>query len=98
MDAGLVADPAHQAVQGVNLADQMTLAQPADGRVARHLADGLTLVGQQQGARAGAGRRSGGLAAGVTAADDNDIPGVGQARAPQCERPHPEIGVSAGAH
>ena len=70
---GLV-DHAHQPVQGVDLADQMALAQAADGRVAAHLADGLELVGEQQGARAEARRRRGGFAAGVAAADDDHVP------------------------
>ena len=52
LDAGLVGQPAHQAVEGVDLANQVTLAQAADGRVAAHLADRLELVRQQQGARA----------------------------------------------
>jgi hypothetical protein len=60
LDAGLVGHAAHDAVQGVDLTDQMALAQAADGRVAGHLADGLKLVGQQQGARA---RRAAALAA-----------------------------------
>ncbi len=41
LDAGRVGDPAHQAVQRVDLAHQMALAEAADGRIAGHLADGL---------------------------------------------------------
>ena len=40
LDAGRIGDPAHQAVQRIDLAHQMALAEPADGRVAGHLADG----------------------------------------------------------
>ena len=40
LDAGRVGHPAHQAVQRVDLAHQVALAEPADGRVAGHLADG----------------------------------------------------------
>ena len=73
LDAGLVGDPAHQAVERVDLADQMALAEPADRRIARHLADGRRLVGDERRARAHArgGRRR--LAAGVAAADNDDI-------------------------
>ena len=76
LDAGDVAEPAHDAVHGVDLAHQMALAQAADGRIARHLADGLELLGQQQGGRARARGRRRGLAAGVAAADDDDVEGV----------------------
>ena len=69
----VVGQPAHQPVEGVDLAHQVALAQAADGRVAGHLADGLELVGEQQGARAEARRRGRGLAAGVPAADDDHV-------------------------
>ena len=40
-DARLVNHPAHQAVEGVDLSDEVALADAADGRVARQLADGV---------------------------------------------------------
>ena len=52
LDAGRIRDPAHQAVQRIDLAHQMALADPADRGIAGHLADGLELVRQQQRARA----------------------------------------------
>ena len=61
------------AVEGVDLADQVALAQAADGRVAGHLADRLELVGEQQRARAQPRGRGRGLAAGVAAADDDHV-------------------------
>ena len=73
LDAGGVGHPAHQAVQRIDLAHQMALAEPADGRVARHLADGGELVGDQRRARAHAGSGSGGLAAGMAAAHHDDV-------------------------
>ena len=63
----------HHAVERVDLADQMALAEAADGRVAGHLADGLGLVGQQRRARAAARGRRRRLAAGMAAADDDDV-------------------------
>ena len=39
LDAGAVDGAAHDAVQGIDLAHQMALAQPADGGIAGHLAD-----------------------------------------------------------
>jgi hypothetical protein len=87
LDAGLVGHAAHDAVQGVDLAHQVALAQPADGGVAdiSPMVSSLWVSSRVRtpGARGGSRR----LAAGVTAADDNNIPGVGQRYAPQCERP-----------
>ena len=73
LDAGDIAQPAHQAIHGVDLAHQMTLAQTADGGVTGHLADGLELLGQQQGGRPGARGRGRGLTAGVASPDDDDV-------------------------
>src|SRR5690606_35835982 len=39
LDAGKVRYPAHQPVQRVDFPDQMALAEPANGRVAAHLAN-----------------------------------------------------------
>src|SRR5215472_15462232 len=51
-DAELYSGPvncqAHDAVECIDLAYQMAFAEPADRRVARHLADGRPLVGQEQ--------------------------------------------------
>ena len=73
LDAALVGDPAHQAVQRIDLADQMALAEPADRRIAGHRADGRKPVGDQRGLRAHARSRSRGLTAGVAAADHDDV-------------------------
>jgi hypothetical protein len=51
----------------------MALAQPADGRIAGHFADGGQAVGYQQCACATPRRSGGRLAAGVPAAHNNDI-------------------------
>ena len=45
LDAGRVGHPAHQAVERIDLAHQVALAEPADGRVAGHLADGREACG-----------------------------------------------------
>ena len=73
LDAGLVGDAAHQPVKGIDLAHQMALAQAADGRIAGHLADGGEAVGDEGRLGAQARRRGRGLAAGMAAADDDDI-------------------------
>ena len=73
LDAGGIGDPPHQAVERVDLTYQMALAQPADGGIARHDADGLALHRHQRSCRTGPGRGGRGLAAGMAAADDDDI-------------------------
>jgi hypothetical protein len=75
LDARLVGQTAHQAVECVDLADEMPLAQAADSRVAAHFTDRFDLVGEEQGARAVACGGRGGLAPGVPAADDDHVPG-----------------------
>jgi hypothetical protein len=75
LDAGRVGQAAHDAVQGVDLADQVALAQAADGRVAAHLADRLELVGEQERARAEPRRGRRRLAARVSPTDDDHVPG-----------------------
>ena len=73
LDAGGVGDLAHQAVQRVDLADEMALAEPANGRIAGHLADRGKAVGDQRRARAHARRGGSSLAAGMAAADDDHV-------------------------
>ena len=73
MDGRGVGGAGHDAVQRIHLPHQVAFADAPDGRVAGHLAQGLDLVGQQQGARAAARRGGGGLAARMPAAHDDDI-------------------------
>ena len=73
LDAGAVDRAAHHPVERIDLAHQMALGQPADRRVARHLADRVAAMGDQGGTRAEPSRSGGGLAAGMTAADHDDI-------------------------
>ena len=73
LDAAGIGDPAHQTIQRVDLADQMALAETADGGIAGHRADGGETVRHQSGRRAHPGRRSRGLTAGVAAANHDDV-------------------------
>ena len=75
LDAGPVDRAAHDAVERVDLAHQMALGEPADRRVARHLADRRARMRQQRRARAQPRRRRGRLAPGMAAADHDDIVG-----------------------
>ena len=60
LDAGRVGHPAHQAVESVDLTHQMTLAEPADRRIAGHDAD---RVGAQRDQRRRAPARAAAAAA-----------------------------------
>src|SRR5690606_35148636 len=48
LDAGLISDTTHQAVQRGNLANKVTLAQPTKGRIAAHSADGFECLRDQR--------------------------------------------------
>ena len=65
--------PGHDSAQGVDLLDQVAFADAPYGRVARHLAEGVDTVGQQQGLNSHARGSQGGLGAGMAATDDNDF-------------------------
>ncbi len=73
LDADGVGDFAHDAAERVDLADEVALGYAADGRVAAHLGDEVEVHGDERGLQAHARRGHGGLAAGVTGADYNDV-------------------------
>src|SRR5690606_24743823 len=73
LDAAEVGDAAHQAVERVDLADEVPLSQPADGGVAGHRPHRIETVGDERRRRSHARRRGRGFAAGVAAADDDNI-------------------------
>ncbi len=73
LDAGLIGNPSHQPVKGIDLTDEMTLAKTTNGRIAGHFADGRESMGEK--CRPGAqtrGRRCG-LYAGMSSTDNDDI-------------------------
>ena len=59
MDGGAIGGARHQAVEHVEFADQMSLADAADRRIAAHLADILGAEGDQPDARAATRRGRG---------------------------------------
>jgi hypothetical protein len=73
LDAGAVSHSAHQAVQCVDLAHECTLPDATHGRVAAHFADGVDGLRNQGRARAHSGGGAGRFAAGMAAADDDDV-------------------------
>ena len=64
---------AHDPAEGVHLANDGPFGDPADGRVARHLADGFEGARDNGDSRAGAGCGDGGLGTGVAGAHDEDV-------------------------
>jgi len=80
----------HGAAQGVDLLDQVPLADPSDRRVARHLPQRFDAVGQEQSPAAHAGRRERSLASGVAAAHYDDIE-LGREQ-------HARVNPGGGAH
>ncbi len=77
LDPAGIGHATHQTIQGIDLANQMALAQTTDGRVAGHRADGRETMGHQGSLRAHPRSRARGLAAGVAATDNDDVEGVG---------------------
>ena len=73
LNAGRVGGARHHAVERVDLAHQMALAQAADRRIAGHFADRRETVGDERGRGAAARRRGRGFASRMPAADDNDV-------------------------
>ena len=85
LDSGLVGRQAHLAAEGVDLADQVALADTADGRVAGHLADVIEVEREHQRARAHPGRGERGFDSGVAGADDDDVVVHGESAIMACE-------------
>ena len=73
LDAAGVRHTAHEAVEGVDLAHEMALPEPADRRIARHGADGRGPLCDHGGARAHPRGGRSGFAAGVAAADNDHV-------------------------
>ena len=73
LDAGRVGDPAHQAAERIDLADEVPLADAADRGIAAHRADRVEAVGHQRRPRTRPGGRARRLAAGMAAADHDDV-------------------------
>ena len=73
LNSRCIGDPPHQSVECIDFADEVSLAQAADRRIARHLADLGKTVRDQHRSGTNARRSCGGLAARMPPAHDNDI-------------------------
>jgi len=73
MDRCMVSSARHQSIEDVELAHEMTLADPADRRIARHLPGILGAKREQSDTRTASGRSSRSLASGMAGADYQNV-------------------------
>ena len=84
LDGGAIREPTHDAIERIDLPDQMALAKATDGGIAGHHPDRLGILGQQRCARAHAGGSSGGFTARMPPTNDDHI--KASHAAPQSDR------------
>jgi hypothetical protein len=77
LDAGAIRRQTHDAIESIDFADEVALAEPADRWVAGHRPDGGERMGDERRAGANAGGSSGSFGAGMAAADHDHIQGSG---------------------
>ena len=73
LDPGRIGVQAHDTTESIDLPNHMSLGQPADGRVARHLADRIKVLRQHQRPTAKPGRGHRRLDTCVAAAHNKDL-------------------------
>ena len=77
LDGGGVGIEAHRAAEGVYFADDVSLGQTTDGRVAGHLGNGVQVLREHSRPATHAGGGKGGFHAGMASPDDDDVVGHG---------------------
>ncbi len=73
LDPAKIDGTRHDPAECVNFLDQVSLADPADRRIAGHVPQRIDIVGEQQGIHAHAGCRCCCFCSGMTATDDDHI-------------------------
>jgi len=73
VDGRAVGYSGHFAAESVNFADEVSLGQSSDGRVAGHLRYGIEVNGEEEGGHPHSGGGEGCFARGMAAADNDDI-------------------------
>ena len=73
LDGGGVSVESHRAAEGIDLTDHVPFRQPADCRVARHLADGVKVLREHGDFGTHPGGGKGGFDPGMTRADDQHV-------------------------
>ena len=100
LDAGFVGRRRHRAAERIDLLDQVALPDAADRRVARHLAERLDAVREQQRRAAHSCRGERGLGPGMAATDDDDVEFLGEEhgaiRECECDAEHGARGADGG--
>jgi hypothetical protein len=73
LDSGGVCRTTHQAIERINLPDQVPLAKPPDRRIAGHRPDRVEFLGYQCRPRPSTRRRGRGLGSRVAASNHDDV-------------------------
>lgn len=73
LNSGGIDGSAHQAIESIDLADELAFTDTTDRRIAAHLADGIEVRRKQERAGTEASCCRSRLGAGVTSADDNHV-------------------------
>jgi hypothetical protein len=73
LNSSLIRHPSHEAVECINFTDKVTLAEPADCRVAGHFTNRIKFMGQQSGASTCACRSSGRFGSRMSTTNHNHI-------------------------
>ena len=73
LDTGGVNRFPHQAAQSIDLAHDLAFGHATNGRIARHLSDGIEIGGQQSGLGSDASRRGSGFRSGVSCANHDHV-------------------------
>ena len=86
LDANGVGDLAHDAAESIDFADQMAFGNASDGGIAGHLRDQVDVQRVERGLQAHARGSHGGLASGMTGADDNYVELFSELHESDCPR------------
>jgi hypothetical protein len=73
LDSRAIDRLAHQSTEGIDLSDDLTLGNPADGRVATHLSDRIEVPCKECDACAEPSGRSSSLGPGMPGADNDHV-------------------------
>jgi len=73
LNPSLIGGDRHRTAQGIDLLDEVALADAADGRIAAHLSQSLDVVREQQRLPAHTCGGQRGLGAGMASADHDDL-------------------------
>ena len=73
LDRGCISSTAHDPIEGIDLTNEMSLSNPANGRIATHRTDGFGFQRDKSDARTHPCNSSRSFTAGMSAADYDDV-------------------------